>query len=226
MDDGRTTCWTMIRSAAAGDEAGARQFVEAYAPVVRAYLLARWNAPALRQDVDDAVQEVFVECFRERGAIARADSERPGGFRAFLFGVVRNVARRHETRRTGHDREQSADPEREVDGGDAERLSRLFDRHWARRIMREAAERQQAAAAAAGEAAQRRVDLLRMRFAEGLPIREIAALWDMEPTLVHREYARARREFRDALESVIRFHEPGSVAQVAEECTRLLGLLA
>src|SRR6185437_2518113 len=41
----------------------------------------------------------FVECFKQGGMLAHVERDRSGGFRAFLFGVVRNVARRSETRR-------------------------------------------------------------------------------------------------------------------------------
>src|SRR5258708_40163891 len=68
-----------------------------YAPVVRAYLAERWRSSPHLADCEDAVQDVFVECFRKGGVLERADQSRPGGFRAFLYGVVRNVARRFET---------------------------------------------------------------------------------------------------------------------------------
>ena len=46
-------------------------------------------------ELEDVVQEVFVTCFKEDGPLSRADPERPGGFRAYLYGVVRNVATCH-----------------------------------------------------------------------------------------------------------------------------------
>ena len=50
-------------------------------------------------ELDDVVQEVFLACFKEDGPLSRADPERPGGFRAYLYGVVRNVARGVEKKR-------------------------------------------------------------------------------------------------------------------------------
>ena len=47
---------------------------------------------------EDAVQEVFVECFRRGGALEAVGAGRVPGFRAFLYGVIRNVARRFESR--------------------------------------------------------------------------------------------------------------------------------
>jgi RNA polymerase sigma-70 factor (ECF subfamily) len=104
-------------------------------------------------------------------------------------------------------------------------LSHVFDRAWARAVVREAAERQAVLAAEAGEAAVRRVELLRLRFHDGMPIREIARLWDMDAAVLHHEYARARREFLAALRDVIASHHPGSREVVDGECAQLLSLL-
>ena len=49
--------------------------------------------------VDDATQEVFVECFKQGGVLDQADPTRLKSFHAFLLGVVRNVCRRYETRK-------------------------------------------------------------------------------------------------------------------------------
>ena len=93
MGRATSTCWTMIRGASAGRSDDRTHFVGTYTPVIRSYLLARWRGSPLLQDVDDAVQEVFLACFREGGAIEQADDGFPGGFRPFLYAVVRNVAR-------------------------------------------------------------------------------------------------------------------------------------
>ena len=93
------TCWTVIRGAAEGRSEAREEFARRYLPVVRAYLGARWRGLPLMQEIDDAAQEVFLDCFKEEGVLDRADSDRPGGFRAFFYGVVRNMARRVEERR-------------------------------------------------------------------------------------------------------------------------------
>ena len=108
--------------------------------------------------------------------------------------------------------------------GDEEPASRAFDREWARGIMRQATELQAERASAGGEKARRRVELLQLRFAEGLPIREIAARWEMDPPQVQYEYKCARDEFQAALTDVGRRHDPDGDAPA--ECARLLGLLA
>jgi len=86
----------MIEAAATGAAGAREQFARSYAPVVRAYLAARWAGSPALQDLDDAVQDVFVECLKSGGVLDRADPARAGGFRAFLYGVIRNVARRAE----------------------------------------------------------------------------------------------------------------------------------
>ena len=218
-----STWWTMVRGAAAGDAAARAAFAERYLPAVRAYLSARWRSGPLAGEIEDATQEVFVECFRDGGALARVEPSRAGGFRGYLYGVVRNVALRAEDRR-GHPPPLPL-PEGELDSGDSS-LSRDFDRAWAHGVMREAAARQTARAAKEGEAALRRVDLLRLRFQDGLPIREIAARWSADPAWVHHEYARARTEFRAALLEVVAEQHGGTPSEVERESAALLDLLA
>ncbi|NNF41685.1 MAG: sigma-70 family RNA polymerase sigma factor [Phycisphaerales bacterium] len=222
MTGSHTTCWTIVRGAAAGRAGDRRQFAERYLGVVRAYLIARWRGTPLIQELDDAIQEVFVESFRPGGALERVDAERASaGFRGFLLGVVRNVARRIEQRQ-GRGRQVPAEAT-PANGAD-ETLSRVFDRAWARTVMREAAARQRERAAGAPDAEQR-VELLRLRFHEDLPIRRIAELWGADPEALHREYARARREFRAALTDVVAFHHPGAPAAIDAECVELVRLL-
>ena len=77
---------------------------------------------------DGTVQEVFVACFRDGGALQRAQPDRRGGFRAYLYGIVRNVARRFEDRQARRRPEPGArlDPDRLP--ADDSTLSRIFDR--------------------------------------------------------------------------------------------------
>lgn len=49
-----------------------------------------------------------------------------------------------------------------------------------------------------GEEAEKRVEILRLRFTPGLPIREIARLWNEDARTVHRQYEVARQEYREA----------------------------
>src|SRR5438132_7519502 len=132
MDPAGSTCWTVIQGAAAGSAADRQDFARRYTPVIRAYLAARWQDSTHRQELDDGVQEVFLECFRQGGVLERADPVHPGGFRSFLYGVARNVALRVEARLARHRRSEP------TDGFDPESLaaiepslSQIFDRAWA-----------------------------------------------------------------------------------------------
>ncbi len=226
VDHPESTCWTLIQAAGAGSTGDREQFARRYGPVVRAYLASRWHSSPCRGDLDDAVQEVFLECFKQGGVLERAERGRSGGFRPFLYGVVRNVALRLEAQRNR--RRDRLSPEALDLAGvpDAEaNLSRVFDRAWARALLREAAQCQELQARQAGEAACRRLELLRLRFHEELPIREIARRWGTPAEVLHHEYARARQEFKRALLEVVAFHHPGSPAEVEQECANLLGCL-
>ena len=68
------TCWTMISGAASGNDADRREFATRYLPVVRAYLRARWRGRLDEQELEDAAQEVFLECLREGGVLDRVEA--------------------------------------------------------------------------------------------------------------------------------------------------------
>jgi RNA polymerase sigma-70 factor (ECF subfamily) len=216
---GESTCWTLIRGAANGDGGDRDAFARQYSPVVRAYLGARWRRSPLAAEIDDSIQDVFIACFQAGGALDRAHASQ-GGFRPFFYGVVRNIALQHETRNARR-REESAHSDFDIAARDAD-LSKVFDRQWAAEIMRQTARRQGERAAESGPAAVRRVDLLRLRFHEGLPIRTIADRWAVDRDWLHHEYAIARQEFRAALLEVVAFHNPGSAADIEREATELL----
>jgi RNA polymerase sigma-70 factor (ECF subfamily) len=214
-----STCWTVIRAAAAGSPADRDELARRYLGVVRAYLAARWRSSPLRAEVDDAVQEVFVECFRQGGVLEAVGAGRVPGFRAFLYGVVRNVARRFESRP-----DHAAVPLPDVEASE-ERLSRLFERSWAQVIMVEAAQLMKRRAAGGGLEAVRRVELLQLRFEENLPIRTIAERWGVPAAGLHHAYALARKEFKAALLKVVAFHQPGSAMEIEQEAASLLNAL-
>jgi RNA polymerase sigma factor (sigma-70 family) len=212
------TCWTLIRDAAGGDTAARERFARVYRPVAVAALAGRWKGSPRLAWVDDAAQDVFVECFKAGGALDSADAER-GGFRAFFLAVVRNVARRYEEKH----RPAVPLPEDHADGDTS--LSVAFDRAWARALLKEAA-RVQGEAARGDERATKRVELLRLRFQDGLPIRAIAERWSEDAAKLHREYATAREEFRAALRNVVAFHHPGAAGDALDAaCRELLALV-
>jgi RNA polymerase sigma-70 factor (ECF subfamily) len=212
-----STRWTVIRRAAEGVPEDRDEFVRRYGPVIRATLGARWRGTPLHDELDDAAQQVFLDCFK--GALGRADPART--FRAFLFGVVRNVARGIERKRA---RSREQQPPSDFDlAAKEDSCATAFDRAWARALMRDAAELQLARAREIGPEAVRRHRLLALRFGEGIPIREIAARWEVDADALHREYPKAREEFKRALMDVVRELHDGPVEK---ECTRLLGLFS
>jgi len=216
----------MIRAAAEGDRAARSGFARTYLPVMRAYLRARWKRHPLREQIDDAVQNIFVECFRDGGVVEKATPGFAGGFQAFLRGALQNVAARMERERGQQLRRgEGGEVEPEQIVADETSLARVFDRAYARRIMEEAAERQRMRARQKGAAALRRVQILRLRFDDGLPVRAIAERLGLSRTLVHREYSAARKEFRKALKEVVLFHNPAAAGQVSRECRKLLEIL-
>jgi RNA polymerase sigma-70 factor (ECF subfamily) len=220
MSTHESTCWTVIRAAAAGSPAERAELARRYLGVVRSYLAARWRDSHLRVDLDDAVQEVFVECFRQGGALESVGAGRVPSFRAFLYGVVRNVARRFECRSV-----RAIGPLPEI-AANEEGLSRLFERAWAQAIMTEAAQLHQQRANERGAEAVQRVELLRLRFEENLPIRTIAVRWGVAAAGLHHAYALARQEFKVILLEVVAFHHPGTSTEVEQEAASLLKALS
>jgi RNA polymerase sigma-70 factor (ECF subfamily) len=124
------TRWTLIQRAAAESPADREAF---------AHLRARWRSPALAGEIDDAMQQVFVDCFKPDGALGRADPAQAGGFRAFLYGVVRNVARGIERARATGPRQPSDSAPIDALPADDESLAQVFDRAWASAVLRDAA---------------------------------------------------------------------------------------
>ena len=222
-----STCWTVVRAAIAGGESDRDAFARRYSPVVRAYLGARFRGSGLLAELDDAHQEIFVELFKPGGALERFEAGAGGGFRAFLFAVARNVALRIERGRAqGLARGAGENGDLDALARDETSLSRAFDRAWAQGLLEEAYRRLEEQAARDGETALRRVELLRLRFREDLPIQEIAVRWKMDAAALHREYARARREFLRALHGTVAFHHPEATAgEVEREAAHLLEVL-
>ena len=222
-----STRWTIIRGAAAGREADRDAFARRYAPVIRAYLGARWRRSPLAGEVDDAMQEVFLDCFRDGGALQRVDPERGTGFRPFLYGIVRVVASRMERGRARRrDRQLMDDADLDRIEAREEPLSQVFDRAWCSALVREAGRRQLEQARTKGERALRRHRLLALRYGDGLPIREIALRWGEDPAFLHGQFRQARDEFRSALEATVRDLHGGGPESVALECRRLMQILA
>ncbi len=108
---------------------------------------------------------------------------------------------------------------------DEESASRTFDRMWAQQLIRQARGLLQARAERSGSRAFKRWELLKLRFQDAQPIRDIARKWDVDAAHLHHEYATAREEFARALRDVVRYHQPHAPNGVDGECERLLSLL-
>jgi DNA-directed RNA polymerase specialized sigma24 family protein len=214
------TSWTLIQAAARGDDAARTEFARRYLPMARIYLSARWSRSNCLDRLEDALQDLFLECVKSGGVLARLASAGTHDFRIYFLGVVRNVARRYEAKA----RPMEALPQEPLDPGTSPSVR--FDRAWAKGMMREARELQKALAANQGERAVRRVELLRLRFEEGLPIRKIAELWQTDAAELHHEYATARKEFMAALHQVLVSYQPqATMKEIETACRNLLELL-
>lgn len=222
----RETSWTIIDGAANGSVEARERFVELYTPALEAYLRKRWQQSTYIDSVDDAVQEVFLECFKHDGILSRAERDRHGGFRAFFYGVVRNTALRFE-RKHNQDRAHCPTNSLDPDGVHSEdpTLSQVFDKAWARSIVQEAVLLHRERARSFGWRQMLRVEILRLRFEEGLPIREIAQRLHLPSDLAHKEYAKARKAYHEVLKDVVTAHNPSGTGDVDEQCRQVLRLL-
>jgi DNA-directed RNA polymerase specialized sigma24 family protein len=221
-----TTSWRLIEGAARGGAQEREEFARRYAPVARAYLSSRWRNSPLKVDLDDAVQDAFIECYRTDGVLAKADRARPGGFRALFYGVLRNVAARCEQKVSrAQGRPPVADVRLDALSGRGETPSEVFDRAWAQSVIAEAIERHEAWSRAEGDAAWRRFELLRLRFQESQPIRDIARLWKVDAADLHHDYSAARREFEAVLREVIAERSGGTPEQVERALKELLAAI-
>ncbi len=219
------TCWTLVHGAADGADDARALFAQVYLPVIRAYLVARWRGGPMLERLDDAVQDTFLECFRGEGALGRLDGN--GRFRTYLYAVVRNVARRYEERRAIDMGRHGANLSFVEPSSGAQRPSRVYDRAWLDTLLKRAAVRQAEWAEQQGDEARQRIELMRLRFVDGLPVRDIAERWGVAAAVVHREYRQARRDFKRALREEVAFHHPGATPeQIEEECAALLELMA
>jgi RNA polymerase sigma factor (sigma-70 family) len=199
-------------------------FAERYGPLLRAYLAARWRLPCEHEDVADAVQEVFLRLFKPAGALERVESGRPGGFRAFLYGVARNVAADLDDRRRIR---ATASLEQAAEVESRERsLSQVFDRAWVEMLSREARKLLERRASKSAPA-MLRLRALDLCYSHGLKSREIARHLSLDVWQVYPMLSAARKEFRATfLETLAYFHPEASRAtleQLGAELLRGLG---
>ncbi len=172
---------------------------EEYESLVRSVLCQRWKKTSLRGDVDDAVQEFFLESLKPCGALARYE-ERSDSHRAYFLSVARNVARRFEERaaRDARRRQAGMHATRRPDATIDQRL----DRAWARAVLMRAAIR-----------FRRRVSTktyaLFAAVVAGQTIAVLARDQDIPAAPLYRVLERARAEFRLALDQELRSRGDG-----------------
>jgi RNA polymerase sigma factor (sigma-70 family) len=216
----------MIVAAGAGEVAARDRFARAYGSVIRAYLCARWHVPVTHEAVDDGAQEVFIQCFKPGGALQGVDPTGPARFRTYLYAIVRHVADRIE--RTNGMRRTTQEPSG-AGLDDLERseatLSRVFDRAWVGMITRGA---WLLMASRIDESAEGRdrIQILDLRFKDGLSSGEIAERLALEPGYVYQQLRNAKRDFRAALVEVVGSYHPGATKEEVEaRCVELTDLL-
>ena len=221
-----TTCWSVVLGAAAGEAWNREKFSRLYGPVIKSYLAARWHVPFDDPEVDDGAQEVFVQIFKPSGALVRLDPARDGGFRAYLFGLVRNVAlmlERSKRRRRARVQTESAlvqEPAATTQSCDA-----VFDRAWVEALAREARELMAHRLRTRGGGTDAAA-LLELRYSDGLPPREIAVRTGLEVQQVYEQLRRAKEEYQKAILDVLAAHHPGSSrSELEQRCQELGGLL-
>jgi RNA polymerase sigma factor (sigma-70 family) len=220
---GDETSWTLVGRAAAGDAGSREAFARIYGPVISAYLSARWRKPPQHEEVLDAVNEVFLQCFKAGGALGGAEQRRAGGFRAYLYGITRNVAgtlRRRSALDVGVEEETLERVDAELSP------SQTFDRAFAEAITREA-RYLMSMWAATDSAAALRLKALELMYEESLPSREVAARLGLEPEAVYPLLSRARKDFKAALLQVMAERHLGETRpEIERRCIDVLGALA
>lgn len=224
MEHFDSTCWSLVDAAAKGGTVEREAFSEQYAPLIRRYLAARWRLPPGHDQVVEGSHEVVIQLLKPGGALANVVPGRAGGFRAYLYGVVRNVAlmvertaRRHRDLRF----ESCLDPE-QVEQSEAT-LSQAFDRAWVEMLAAQARRRM---AEQTGPRHQAAYLCMEMRYGEGLPPREIALRSGRDVKEVYELLRTARLGYRRALLAVVAEHHPDCNEQELEaKCKELAQLL-
>jgi RNA polymerase sigma-70 factor (ECF subfamily) len=185
--------------------------------VIRAYLAARWNCSQEREDVTDGAQEIFFQCFKPGGALTRVSEDRPGGFRAYLYGVTRNVAGTLDASRARSRHESlpttltSEDPS----------LSQVFDRAFAVAITREARDLFRARAMRS-ESAFQRYRALELTYERGSRAEDVGCELGLPGSAVYALVSRARKEFRAILLQVVAsYHPEDSRSEIEKRCVDL-----
>jgi DNA-directed RNA polymerase specialized sigma24 family protein len=187
----------LLALAIAGERSAQDHFCRRFLPQVRRWLRSRWRGAVLASLVDDAAQEVFLECCRPGGALSRIDRGRRVRIVAYLHGVVGNVAARVERREA----RQLARRARYRTGWlcrptDGEAAIDAVARAALRAAVRAAVQALSLEPATAGHSL---AELVQLHFGAAQPVRAIAAAWQLPAARVHALRRRACRRLRRRL---------------------------
>ena len=191
MSQFRTTLWTRLHAAGAGDESALDAFVRRYRPPLVSFLSRRGLSPSA---AEDAAQDVFLRLLR-RDLLLQADASK-GRFRSYLLGIALRVLSeqrrrdRAEKRGGGWDQvplESVAPASREAEAE--------FEACWLQELMRRAL--------AAVESGSPSLHEMLTYAAQGLGPSEIAAQTGRSPGAVRVALHRARKRLADELKQEV-----------------------
>lgn len=219
-----STSWSLVLGAAAAVPRDREEFGRRYGPLVRSWFAARWRVAAEHERVADASQEVFLRMFSPDGPLTRVERDRDGGFRAYLRGVLRNVAtelERHERRRQTSSLDSSIEPPSAADPTPSD----AFDRVWAEMVT-DAAWDLMRRKAGGDRWAHWRLEVLALRYGDDRSCQDIATQLGLETAQVYRLLAAGREQFRRALMTVLSAHHPDLLPDDLErKCREVLDAL-
>ncbi|PIE24642.1 MAG: hypothetical protein CSA62_02085 [Planctomycetota bacterium] len=224
MDSPKQTSWTMIDGAAKGQAEAREQVALLYAPLVRRYLAARWRLPQDHEQVNEGCQDAMLQLFKPGGALENVNAHQGGGFRGYLYGLVRNVALMIERSSRRHsERQPNADFELDKIEVDEATLSQVFDRGWARMIAQRARSRMAAKLQDKKPEVYRSLELC---YSEGLAPRQIAKELGKSAGIAYELLRSARKEYRRALlDTVAEFYPGKTHAEIEATCRELTQFL-
>lgn len=195
-----TTQWDLLHDAARGDTEARIRFHDLYDPFIRRYTTAvarHFGNPA--QDYDDLVQDVYMEVFKDGGALRNANADYPAGFRGYLRGLCRNIAFR------ARDRDPRAEVQPETGALDvADPAARdpvhAVELAYARSVIRETLDGMRHAATRAGDSERlKALEIFRRRIFHDEKPKDIAAALGIAYTEVTEASRVARTWFETAL---------------------------
>ena len=212
--------WALVGLIGENVPDAAREFAFRYDRFVRRVLTKRWLGTIYRTHFDDAVQDVFVECFKPGGVLAKADSSRGGAFRSLLFRVTCNVAARYE-RNHNRDLRLISKELTDTHGEDSGAFLQITREEVAEVVSEALRRMSQHTAVEVRERAQ----LLIQHSCDGQKIIHLAGGDTETAERLHRQHSKAKREFQTFLSEVIQSHYRAPPEDVETILKELLGSL-